>query len=289
MFSHNLENNCVIYIMKKVYVFSFEPFVVSLQNKIFNVNKNAHVELSGMQENDTIQIFQQNEPNKILTINPLKIKTNNFVRKNFCDNNLFLQIVATDFSNLIQKISIKDAEIFIYENSVRLIFQNSCYTHSYTNSFDCHAIKNDNNIYLINDKNLLIFNCINKTFNKLIIEKYLKNTEKIEFLCKIPRNFCYFLYFFINLSNNKVSIKKLKKGDFTIKERALPHSIFYLIKNGFEDSKKYLSNVDYKNLNNYFNSFEDIININNNHYLISSNQITSIIFKIENNKIIDID
>ena len=98
------------------------------------------------------------------------------------------------------------------------------------------------------------------------------------------------LYTF-DLINNELAKRQYKNNNtFTIDNFTLPLVFFHLVKNNFDDAKLLLSqNIVFDDIKEYICQFDDIIEIDNQYYLSSFNNICKIKFKIENNTIIDVD
>lgn len=275
--------------MNKIYIFSFGNFFVEFNNQEYAINGNKYLELSCLKHYDFLKIYSSKSYANKIEADLNNIESNNYFRVFTLNGNTFVEIVACNFLSLTQKILAGECEVFVYENSIRVIFKSVCYCFYFVSSMQNNAVFFNNILYVYNEKNILVFDCNLKTFNLLKVEKFEKNNKKIEILCKIPHNYCYFLLFLIDLSLNKVEIKKYKKGEINYSKESLPYAVFYLIKFKFDEAKKYLENISYEKILSYFGEYENIACLNNEFYLCNHFKVTPVKFEIENNKIVDID
>ena len=273
-----------------IYIFSKLFLNAKHQNQTYSINKNCTLKIENVKESENIEIYCPQYKNQSIFINPFTAKSCNFFNVWNLNSDIFIEIISTSFNNLIQKIHTQNCEVFLYQNSLRLIYENICYTYNYENLTTSFAIEKDNKIYIYNSANVVVFDLKNKTFKKLIVEKVSKNNEQIEILCKILPFLNYFLLFFINLNNSSVQIKKLKKDIQPINPSLLPNIIFSLCSFEISDLSEYLSsNINCKNLFEYFAKFQNLITIENNNYLYNFEEFVPINFIIKNNIIVDID
>ena len=273
--------------MNNVYIFSRNNFVVEHKNKALLVNKNSTLKLTDIKD-DVVKFYSPSRPQNAYPLNLNNLQTCNYYRCNKFNNDFYVELIAASFDNLLQKFNTSSCEVYVYEETVRIIFKNKCYSYFFNYSNDTSIIEFEEKLYIFNNKNLIIFDLQKLTFNYLKTEKYLKKDEKLEILCKIPRNFNYFVLFSFSLKNNKVTSKKYinEKFDFA----PPPYSIFYLSKYNFDDVKKQISGeLNTDKLKNYFSSFENVVEIDGKHYLISFNQICPFVIKSENGVVVDID
>ena len=104
-----------------IYFFSNTHLFATHNNQTYSINKNCTLKLTNVTNSDQIEICDFNF-NKI-TICPNTASTCNFYKVLKLENSLFIEIVATSFENLTQKINTKNCEVFIYSNALRIINQ----------------------------------------------------------------------------------------------------------------------------------------------------------------------
>ena len=273
--------------MKEIIIFSQESFTTTHNDNIFFINKNAHIKISNYNANEILEIACK--------ANTLQIPLNNLCTNNFYKvfnykNKQYIEIIATNFNNLLYKYTTKSCEIFIYDNSIRIIKNNKCYSYYFKQSSNNYAIEQHECLYIFNENNLIIFNFNHSTINSLKVEKFENNSNFIEFLCKIPNNFNYFLHFCVNFQKNTINIKKYKHGDIPANPQNLFKLFFYLCKYSISDAKKFIANgLNFQDLTSYLQRYENILEVNGEHFIYNQTELTSIDVKIEDGKIIDID
>lgn len=277
--------------MESIYIFTSENFLLVHRDKEYVINKNCVLKITNYKNDDFILIYNK-ASNHELKINLACQTSTNYYNVYTCEQTKFIEILTTNYCNLLCKQSQPNAEAFVYENAVRLIFDGQCFCCGFVGDNESHLINSNGKILIFNKNNLLEFNVENKIFNKLNIEKYVKNNKKIEVLCKIPHNIDYFLYFHINLLENSFTKEKYKTTQNLNQkqENNIIYNFFYLAKYGLQDGKKYLKDENiFENCHKYFTTFKTLLLCNNEYFGVANNFVQKITFKVENNKIIDID
>lgn len=274
--------------MNNVYIFSKKNFIANNNNNNYEVNKNQVLKLSNIKENDTIKIFGNNTYKEI---NISKTEYSNYYRHWHFNDNVYLEIISNSFDCLIQKVTTKNFEAFIYNNCVRVFYKELCYAYYYlqNNQTVSTTFEKDNILYICNSINSLIFNGDNLSFSLFKTEKIIKNEKNIEILCKFPKNISYLLYFSFNFKTQTLSVKKLKKEN-TNQNLPIECLFFYLCKNKISDAKDFLLDKTlFENLVKYFNCFDDIVEIENHYYLYNSNQFIPLNLKFKDGIIEEVD
>lgn len=280
--------------MESIYIFSSKNFYVTHQNKEYILNKNSILKITDFNYYDFIIIYDKLS-NQELKLYPHCKNSTNYYNVYTLGQDKYIEIIASNYSNLLCKLCKKNTEVYVFENAIRLIDNEQCFCSSFEGNSKSHLIASDNKILIFNENCFLEFDKENKIFNKLNIEKYVKNNKKIEILCKIPHNLNYFLYFNINLENNSYSCEKYKNTQpLGLKQnndnKNIIFSFFYLAKYNFEDGKTFLLNEEiFENCNKYFSSFKTLLLCNNNYYGVASKALQQITFTLDGNKIIDMD
>ncbi len=277
----------ILYNMKEIIIFSQDSFTATHNNNKFFINKNAHIKISNYNPNEILEVACKNNTLQIPLNN---LRTNNFYKAFNYKNKQYIEIIATNFDNLLYKYTTKSCEMFIYDNSIRIIKSNKCYSYYFKQSSNNYTIEQHENLYIFNQNNLIIFNFNHSTINSLKVEKFKKNDNFIELLCKIPNNFNYFLHFCVNIQKNTINIKKYKHGEITATPQNLFSLFFYLCKYSICDAKKIIArDLGFQDLTNYLQRFENILEINGEYFIYNQTEFVSADVKIENGKIIDID
>lgn len=273
--------------MKEIIIFSQDSFTATHNNNKFFINKNAHIKISNYNPNEILEI---NYKNITLHIPLNNLCSNNFYKVFNYKDKQYIEIIATDFNNLLYKYTTKSCEIFIYDNSIRIIKNNKCYSYYFKNGLNNYTIEQYECVYIFNENNLTIFDFNHSTFNSLKVEKFKKNNKFVEFLCKIPNNFNYFLHFIADTQKNTINMKKYKHGEVTTNSQNIFNLFFYLCKHSISDANKFISNnLNFQDLTDYLQKYENILQINDEYFIYNQTELISIDIKIEDGKIIDID
>ena len=231
--------------METFYIFSMLDFKIIFNNKEYNIGEKAYCRITSILPDS--KIIVKNNCGE-LEINLRNLKTNNNFRVFNQNGNTFIEILGTGFCNVLEKHKTKNCEVVVYNNSVRLFYDEICYTYSFENSSQKSlAFEHENNLHLINNVNTLIFNLQNRTFTLCNTENYKKTKENAEILLKIPKISNYFVYFLYNAKNNSVKTKKLKMEKDV--KNSLIFELFYLAKFNFSNEKRELDkDIDYNQI-----------------------------------------
>ena len=273
--------------MNNIYLFSQSSFLV---NSNININKNNFLKLT-INPKTSLSYKKNIDDCCSVQINFTDLKSNNFYRVFHFNEDIFVELITSDFNSLHSVYTTKTCEVFIYNNSVRIIKNNMCYTYFYNIDSENFVLEQDENLYIFNRKNIIIFNLNKITFSLMHLKKFVKNDKNIEFLCKLTCNSAYFLHFSVDLTKSNIIVKKLKSGENKTNSKSIPYSLFYLAKYNFNECKFFLSDASLlEKVVSYFNNYENILEIENQYYIYNSNIITPISFTINNNnKVEDID
>ena len=273
--------------MNNIYFFSLNKFKIKCGEDIFSLDKNRVVKIDGSQE--IIKVFSSRMVVSSLNINLSQMESNNHIRINELKGDKFVEIIALNDANIINKHNTTNAEVYIYDTFVDICFNTKFYTYYYNGLVDSRVLEKNKKLYIFNKSNLLIFDMQKKSFNLLKCKKLAKNDEKYELLCNIPYNNVYFLLFSFNFKNNFVNIKTYKKDVLNYDNYSLPFVFFGLCKAGISKASGLIDEkINYVDIENYLNDFNNIIEINNKLYLCGKD-FCEFNCKIENNKIIDVD
>lgn len=273
--------------MNNIYFFSLNNLRIKCGKDEFLLGKNRAIKIDNPQE--IIKVYSSHMVVNSLDINLSKAESNNHIRVNELSGDKFVEIIAINNDNIINKHSTLNAEVYIYDNYVDICFSTKFYTYYYNGLVDSRVMEKDKKLYIFNMSNLLIFDMQKKSFNLLKCKKMAKNDNIYELLCNIPYNNVYFLLFSFNFKNNLITIKTYKKDILNYDNYSLPYVFFGMCKAGILKAKNLIDEkINYDNLLNYFNDFDNMIEINNKIYLCGKN-LSEFNCKIENNKIIDVD
>lgn len=276
--------------MKNFYVISFSNFYIHYNGKLFFANSNAYCKITDATSNDILLVTSIQHSKNYLEIPLYNLQQSNFYRFSEIGNSVFIELLVDNFNSLCCKFNLKNIEVYIYQSAVRILKDNVCYCYFFNAEHQNFTFLDSEKLYIYNNINVLVFDIKNLTYDYYIVEKLEKNNEKIEILCKIPKNYGYFLHFLMNVSNNTIQIKRYKKQHFE-NSKTEPMSFFYLVKNQINDAENMINSakINIENLTDYFKKYDNIFEVEENYYLCNSSEVVPINFKIENNKIIDID
>lgn len=273
--------------MNNIYFFSLNEYALQCGEDVFLLGKNRVVKIDNLQE--IIKIYSTNMVVNNLDINLSQMESNNHIRVNELMGDKFVEIIALNTGNVINKHSTLNSEIYIYDNYADICFNTKFYTYYYNGLIDSKVIEKDKKLYIFNKSNLLIFDMQKMSFNLLKCKKLAKKDDIYELLCNTPYNNVYFLLFSFNFKNNLVSIKIYKKDVLNYDNYSLPFVFFGLCKAGILKAKNLIDEkINYEDIVGYLNDYNDIIEINNKLYLCGNN-FCEFNCKIENKKIIDVD
>lgn len=272
--------------MNKLYFYTLHEFEIKDTNNKFELNKNCFFQLDYC---DSIQIVDKFS-NQSLSLKYHQLDSLKSLNCKPFEDNLFIELFPIEI-NPIEKHITTNCEIIIFENSVKIIYKNVYYSYYYNLKDQNYIIENNDILYIFNSINCLCFDLKNKSFDLKKCKKISKNNKNIEILCNLNQNIDYFVLYNFNLSTNNVYIKKYKATNkIQLDNYSLIFTFFNLLKNDFEESKKFLSKeIDYYQIKNYIKQYDRIIELNNTFYLSNHNEIEKIDFKIQNNVIVDID
>lgn len=270
-----------------IYIFSSKPFCVYSLQKKYLLNKNCAIKLTQDQKENALTVYD--DFGKI-EINLTNLTPSNYYNSWVINNDTYINILTTNYNSIMLKKTTPNFDVEVYNNSIRIFCDEKCFCNNFTFCKNTHIAQIDQDLYIFNEKNLIIFNKKNKSFNKLIVQKLAKNDKNIEILCKITEKMDYFLHFSLNLTDNLITIKKLKQKEI-LQSQSPQVTFFYLCKNNFDDAKKLLNDESlFANAHNYFLQFDDILQINDQYYLYNQSQFVNVLFIInDKNKITDID
>ncbi len=273
--------------MKKIYIFADDYYEIKYLNEKYFVNANTSAILENINYEDNIEIYcSRTHTNSKVCLN--KLCSCNQFSVHEMNGEIFLYLHFATFDNLIKIIN-EPCEILIYDNSIRIIFESLCFCMPFCGKAETLATEKDENVYIFNEKNIVVFNKENKTFITLKVKEYKKTLKNTEILCKLPKINGYFLLFIF--SNNKlIEIKKLKKQNGQNPSKALPYLIFYLCKFNFDECRNFVSDgIEVSKLSTYFDKYDNLIELENNYYIFSQQNIAKIDFEMLDNKVINID
>lgn len=275
----------VLYNMNKIYIISPNFYELEINKNNFIINKKCCLEI--LNNNTLLPITIKNCNNKSLfTINPSQYEPNNFYYVHETHNDTFIYLCADNFLSMLQKHKINNCDVYIYNNAVKIIHNNLCYCNAFYFEKETSVASDDDNIYVYNSKNVLIFNLQNLTFLQLNVKSYQKQDDFCEALCSVP--YCINFFMLFNFNSAKLKFTKKLKNSKPLFMENLPQQLFYLCKLNFLEAQKFTTE-SIKALGDYFSKFEHIFEINGKCYLVSKFQICETSFNIKDNKIIDID
>lgn len=276
--------------MNKIFFFSKNTFVLSCSSENYSVNKFKNVVLTNVDNNSKITISQNCFGYlKCLECFPINVKSNNYFNVYFCNESKFINLISIDFENVVFETSTKNFNVKFLESAILLSSNKKCVSYCFNTTNKNYAIEINDELYIFNEFNLIKININTFISTTLITKKLEVNSNKYEVLCKIPQNDTYYILFSIDINKNKISIKKLKNNN-DVNNNSLPYLIFYLCKLEFEEVSNYLSKtINYQDIKNYLNNFEDIIEIEDEFYIYSKSELQKISFSISNNIVNDID
>ena len=263
--------------------FSLGNFKIKDDAGVCNINKNCYATT----QNDSIEISDFLMPKSCITVTTDLIKSCSLFKQGIIDNKKYIEIIHCGEIIIKNKINTKNAEIFIYENHILIIYNSQIFTYYFNYTSFAFVIEIEDNIYIFNDKILVKFNLNLKVFSHFIVVKI--NLQNLEILCRLPKNINYYFLFLIDEKNNKINIKKLKHKDQKTPQM-LPYKLFYLAKNEFEDVLFDIGkDLNNKSLFDYFKQFENIYNLNDKFVITKNNSVCSVNIKIVNDVVVDID
>ena len=132
--------------MECIYFFSNFNFNLLANNKTYYINKNSYCKLSNVEKNEKIIIKNLSGAIELL---PQALKSCNFYNVWELNNKFFIELICTNFSNLKQKILTKNAEVFLYDTSVRIIYKEICISKNFIYSYPSYVIEINDNIFFL--------------------------------------------------------------------------------------------------------------------------------------------
>ncbi|MBE7074730.1 MAG: hypothetical protein E7376_01965 [Clostridiales bacterium] len=276
--------------METLYLLSQNNIWIECNNQQQLLHKNNYVYLQNMALYEKIKLYEN-----LALFSPVYLNLNLSLNQEGINifnhkDKKFIEIITLNKNNVLQKILTPNSEIYIYNNFLTINYKTKFYSYYFFGNKNNYAVENYNNIYIFNKNNMIIFNIDYFSFNLLKCIEFKTEKDFFNILCPIQNNNNYYLYFNIDLINNKIETKKYCKGEISYNNYTLPFLFFYLTKNGFEISKNLItSDLNINDLKSYFLKFNCMREIEGEYYLFSNQELTQIKFTINNNLIIDID
>lgn len=268
-----------------LYIFSRGDFFVEANGQSHPINKNCVCKITNIEHNN-IRFY--NDVGTII-INLKKPKSCNYYRVWKLNENLFIELIATSFNNLNQKVSTKNFEVLFYDKAIRILSGNFCHTQPFITE-KSYAIETNDFLYILNSANMIVMDLKTECFSNFKVNNFLKKESGFEVLAHNYHAPEYFLHFSFNLKNNSVSIKKLHDNANVSNYASIPHLVFCLCKNEVKKVSEYLGkNIAFDELCSYLKNFDNIINIENKYYLYNNYEIVEVNFIIKDNIVIDVD
>ncbi len=269
-----------------IYIFSLNDIGIKINQEEKEISKNTILKLESNDVCDLL-VWSKNGGN-VYKVSLNEPTYNSNIKINTINQNCFIEVISTN-NNLLNKINTNNSEIEIYNDHVSIIVGTKLYSYYFLGKEKNHAIEQDNKIYVFNENNLLEFDLESCSFYLLNCDKFAYFQDKFELLCNVPFNNAYYVFYKINLTDNDIKIKHLKKGNPNFNKYSLPFLVFNLIKADFSEAENYISkNIKIENIKKYFKNYSYLLEIDSDFYLLGNN-FNKIDFTVSDNEITDID
>lgn len=279
--------------MKDLIIFSQNNFEITANSQKYALNKYSYIKIADYSNEilTTSENFGINHTSQQIIIDDKIASNQPNILINKTDDYTYCELISLGNSTKIEKYNLENFEVNIYDSYVKILNNNQYFCYYFTHHPSTQAMLYNDKIYIFNELNVLEFDTKINTFTLQKCEKSAKNGNFFEILCKTPKNNTYFLLYTFDTKRKTVTKKTYQNSNnFSPDKYNLPYIFFHLCKNNFSCAKRFLDNsIDFSKVQEYFNKYNDIIELDGDFLLTHQTQITKVKFEIKNNLIVDID